>query len=296
MTFYLPVWASRPTDIAVMAKILEKYVPKGSRGLKVIGSAEDFTTQEGLETVRENMKPYVDSFKIAIHGFSGLAVYTEGLADLTKEAGKNLLDTYIKLGETLNAAYIHLHAAAGYNGNSPCLFYTNLDEAKELVRRTLIGGQNSTHIPIGIENLPTPSAGDFDTDPHTVWRDYVESVEDCLDVVRNTNLKVTFDTCHYACGIEEIDLVAGARALGEHLNFLHISDVGGFWDPYESLWTEGLVPGEGRIGDEQFEKFFDYIREEHSDISICIEVSNKDKTNPKQTIDSLVKVRNWLER
>lgn len=125
----------------------------------------------------------------------------------------------------------------------------------------------------------------------------MDSVEDCLKIVRNTYLEITFDTCHYAAGLSperdgKIDLVAPAKAIGDYLGFLHISDVSGHWGN-GGVWKEGIIPGDGRIGKTAFKKFFQHIREAHPNIGICVEVANADFSNPRESEEAIKRVIRW---
>jgi sugar phosphate isomerase/epimerase len=294
----VPTRACKRDDVETMLRVLERTV-KGSGhefGLEIVGRAGDFQSEEGREATKKNIRELASGAYLVVHGFSGLAVYEEGSADMRTETGKQLLDTYVKLGADIGASYVHVHSGAGYRGVD---LKPEVKKAELLkVRRTLeSAGYNPRYKGlIGIENLPNPSMGDVDTYPCTVWRDCVDSLEDCLTIVKGTMMMVTFDTCHYACDREgeNIDLIESFKLLGAHAHHLHISDVTGRWIPYQSVWTEGVIPGEGRIGEEQFKRFFSYIRDNNPSIGLCVEVANKDFTKPVETEVAVRKVLDWL--
>lgn len=303
-TILLPTMAAFKGDIETMFSLLEKTVPQQYKiGLEIIGKPSHFIgeyAEENLNKIKNNLEEIAKGAQIVVHGFSGLDIYETGSADMRTEQGRALLKTYLKLAQDIGAGYVHVHSAAGYRGESN---ERAKQKAKEQIRKNMLGIIRETRVTlnVGIENLPCPSMGDVETDPEKIWKDHVESLEDCLSVVQGTDLKVTLDTCHYACGIKEpkINLVKAAKQLDAYLNYLHISDVNGYWIPKMpgregSAWIEGVIPGNGRIGEEAFAEFFKYIRENKPDIGICIEVSNKDFKNPEESRDSITKVISWL--
>ncbi len=314
----LPVMAAFKDDVETMFSLLERTVGnKHEIGVELIGKHEHFhgpEKEEFLERIVENINSIAEGSYIVVHGFSGLPVYREGIADMRTDVGKELLSTYLLLGEKVKAPYIHVHTAAGYRGEekSPEEKEKAAIEIQQNLMRTYMGhgdtvrrcnAQYNHEMMVGIENLPTPSTGDLVLSPNDVFRDYVETLEECCKVVKSTTFKITLDTCHYAADKEgEINLRDAITEIDEHtemlsdryLAYLHISDVSGFWKPNQELWTEGVIPGEGRIGDKAFKEFFDYVKINFPDIGICIEVANKDFKNPRESEESIKKVLSWL--
>lgn len=295
---YVPTFAAFREDVESKLSLLEdevvkKYPGEFDIGLEIGGLAKHFTNQESLDKIVDNIQSVASGVKIVVHGFAGLAVYTEGIADMSDNVGKRLLETYIYLGKKLKSSYVHVHGSAGFQGiKEP----ENKPERLKRIRENLLYGLSiSEGIPIGIENLPTPSACDFDDNPNTVWSDCVEQPEDVLSVVQGTPLKFTFDTAHY--GINRggyVDLTRPAKMLKDHLYHLHVVDCLHYWFPNISKAIDGPVPGDGRMGRESFENFFGYIKENHPDLGICIEVRNIDEKNPEQTREGIRRVCRWL--
>lgn len=288
--------AAKSKDVELMLNLLEKTVPKKyESGLEIIGKADHFKNPEEIAKIVENITGLAKGAYLSVHGFSGLEVYESGLADMREEkSGGKLLDTYLDIADKIGANYIHIHSGAGYKGINKAL----KDKKEELnkIRNILLSRASKSKVPIGIENLPSPSMGDVEKDHDQIWCDGVESIDDCLEIVEGTNLKVTFDTCHYASDKEgEIDLVAPLQKLGAYAVYLHISDMQGRWVPHQSVWTEGVIPGQGRIGEEQFKKFFQYIKENCPDVGLCIEVANPDFKNPVETEIAVKQILKWLQ-
>ncbi len=299
-TIYVPTFAFWKPDIETRLKLLEdeifnkeEYKGKFDIGLEIGGLAKHFASQEPIDQIYENIQSIASGVKTVVHGFAGLEVYTAGIADMSDDVGKKLLERYIDLGKRLNSSYVHVHGSAGFQGiKEPA----NKPERLQRIRNNLLYGLSiSDGIPIGIENLPSPSACDFDDNPEKVWSDCVEQPEDVLSVIQNTPLKFTFDTAHY--GINRggyVDLTKPVKMLKDNLYHLHVVDCLHYWIPNISKAIDGPVPGEGRMGRETFENFFEYIRESHPDLGVCIEVRNIYEKNPEQTREGVRRVLRWL--
>lgn len=299
-TIYVPTFAAWRGDVESRLKLLEdevlnneNYKGKFNIGLEIGGLPKHFTQPEHLEAIVNNIKSVAGEVKTIVHGFAGLAVYTEGIADMSDEVGKKLINIYIDLGKKLNSSYVHVHGSAGFQGiKDP----ENKIQRLQKIRENLLYGLSiSEGIPIGIENLPTPSACDFDSNPETVWSDCVQQPEDVLAVIQGTQLKFTFDTAHY--GINRngyIDLTEPVKKLKDHLYHLHVVDCCGYWESNVSQAYDGSIPGDGRIGPDSFKQFFTYIRENHPNLGVCIEVRNLDEKNPEQTREGIKRVCKWL--
>ncbi len=297
-TIYVPTFAAIRGDVETIFGLLEKEVLKKHRGqfdigLEIGGLSEHFTNPEYLENIVENIKSVASGVKTTVHGFSGLEIYTKDLADMSKGVGKNLLKTYIKLAKKLGSNYVHVHGAVGYQGiKEP----KDKEQVLMQIRKNLLFGLNSAeNIKIGIENLPKPSGCDFETNPKKVWSDYVEEIQDCLQIVKGTDLKITFDTAHYSINkTKGADLISPAQILKNHLYHIHLGDSKGDWGANKSKAFDGLIPGDGKIGENSFAEFFKYIRKHHSNVGICVEVRNKDYKNPVETKESIRRLVKWL--
>ena len=294
-TIYLPTFAAKKEDVQrqlaiLQEEVLQKHPSTFDIGLEIGGLPKHFQQGEHLEAIVDNTKSVAAGVKTIVHGFAGLAVYTEGISDMSNdEVGPKLLKTYIDLAKKLGSNYVHVHGSAGFQGIKPL---ADKFDRLEKIRRNLINGMiNSEGIPIGLENLPVPSCCDFYTDPKEVWSDCAQQPEDVQTVIQGTPLKFTFDTAHY--GINKpgsIDLVKPVEGLKEHLYHLHVVDCTGFWKANVSKAYDGSIPGDGRIGPDSFQKFFHYIRENHPNLGMCIEVKN----DPYYFREGIRRVIKWL--
>lgn len=293
----LPTTAAYKDDFERMLGLLERTVDKEYEiGLEIKGKPEHFQEERYLDQIKENIISVAKGVYLVIHGFSGIEVYESGIGDMRSDEGRKYLEVLLRLGEDTGADYVHVHGGAGYRGAE--LSSQEKREGLDNIRENILSCKNDLDIkyPLGIENLPNPSMGDYPFGSEDIWRDCVDSIDDCLYIVEGTELKVTFDTCHYAANkIGKIDLVEPAEKLREHLYHVHINDVYGYWVPSKSVWREGVIPGDGNIGEESFRGFLTYIRGNHPDISICLEVYNADYKNPVESEESIKRVLDWLK-
>lgn len=317
-TIYVPTFPAFRKDVETMLSVLEKEVDGFGIGLEIGGRPDHFSSQEGLDKIVENMKRVAGGIPTVVHGFSGLEVYEidgkkSDIADMSKPTGLNLLKTYIDLAKQLGSHYVHVHGAAGWQRKEVGEGFKGLSEvvsaqteARKRIRANLLEGLKYAgkriKTDIGIENLPDPSACDFSTDDRGVWRDYVQHVSDCIEIVKGTDLKITFDIAHHGINkdgyVDLVDASFGTFAPAsevDHLYHLHVGDCSGYWKPGVSKAYDGVIPGEGRIGKDSFARFFKYIRETHPDIGICLEVHNKSFDDPQETRESIKRVCNWLK-
>ena len=293
----LPTMAAYMGDVKTQLGLLEKTVRgKYEIGLEIVGKPEHFQEERHLRKIRDNIRSVAKGAYVVIHGFSGLQVYESGLSDMRTSKGRKLLETYLKLGRAVDASYVHVHGGAGYKGRTLTLHEKRVELNK--VRENLLYCKRklSTEFQLGVETLPSPSMGDVEMDPKKVWHDHCESLVDCLAIVDGTELKVTFDTCHYGADKgEKINLIEPIEMLGGHFGLLHANDISGYWVPYKSTWKEGVVPGDGRIGRSSFRKMFAYIKRKHPHVGISIEAYNADYKNPIESKESIIRVLKWLE-
>ncbi len=291
----LPTMAAYKEDLEIMLNLLERTVKgKHDIGLEIKGKPEHFLEQRYLDSIRENMAGVPQEVYRVVHGFSGIEVYESGIGDLSNDKGRAHLETLVRLGKDVGAYYINVHGGAGYQGKP---LHVKRIERLLSIRRNMLECMEAlvAGCELGIELLPSPSMGDMEKDPEKVLHDCAESAIDCLYVAAR-NIKITLDTAHYAANRKgEIGLVGIAHyALGKKLGHIHANDVSGFWVPGESVWTEGVIPGDGNIGKKSFGRFFEYIIQAHPHIGINVEVHNTDFNNPAESEKSIKRVMNWL--
>lgn len=293
-TIYLPTFAFFRKDVETMFGILEKDVPNKyiGIGLEIYGKREHFQ-EEGLGKIVRNIGSVAGGVKTIVHGIIG-DIYPGGIADMSRKAGRELLMAYINLAKRLGSEYVHTHGGAGYRGIE---VPADKQEVLEKIRNNFFMClEKADGIPVGIENAPIPSGGDIDENSKTVWSDYVEGIEDCMQIVRDTPLKITFDTAHYGSSNGgNVNLVLPVIAIEKQLGHIHLGDYDAQWVPNVSKFSEGIIPGDGKIGNDSFQCFFKYIKRKHPEIGVGIEVHNKDYSNPLETKECLRRVCSWLK-
>jgi len=298
VTILMPTMAAFRGDIETAIGVLENNAGEHQIGLEIIGLKNHFTDPKNVDKIITNINEVAGGGYVSVHGIIGAGIYEERFGDMRLEKkGGRLLDTYMKVAKKTGAQYVHVHGAAGYKGvqNRP----EDISEQHKKIRETLLSHLGTGEIPLGIENLPSPSAGDYKGPPGEVWCDCVETVEDCMKVVRGTSLEIAFDTCHYAAGRdeEETNLVSPVTKLRKRVNHFHISDVKGYWKPEDekAVWKEGVIPGEGRIGEENFRALMQYLRDKNPSARLCVEVENKNLKTLDEGKETIKRVVRWLE-
>jgi len=316
-TIMVPVMAAFERDLLTNLKLLEEIVkPAGHEiGLGVIGKPSHFLEQEQRAKMIGNLNKYAKGLKIASHQWSGNVIYDPSpgnlaFSDLRTERGRKVINCGVDFAvEAINTGivpenqevYVHTHGGDIYFGKR--MPENELQYDRALIRQNLVDASNrNPRVIIGLENLPHfPNSDDPEliNFPEKIGRSVFECLGDYKEAVEGTKLKLTFDTAHYGYEFpigDKIDLVSAIDIFGEHLRHVHISDAKGYWAPYVSIAGDGLVPGQGKIGEEEFIRFFRHLRNNYdlSKVSIEAEVQDADYQNPKNRRETLKRIVKWL--
>ncbi len=314
-TIMVPVMAAFEDDLKTNLRLLEEVVAqKGHEiGLEVIGKPKHFLEQERREKMVDNLRRYAQGLRIVSHQWSGNVIYdpspdNPAFSDLTTERGRNVLECGVGFAQEVIGAgivpddqevYVHTHGGELYFGE---VSEEELEEGRTLIRQNLLqmAGRNP-RIRIGLENLPEyPNSDDPELieSPEKVGRTVFETLQHYRDAVEGTDLRLTFDAAHFAYDLPEgkVDLCSAIDVFGHYLRHIHISDARGLWLPGESVAGDGYVPGEGKIGREEFERFFRHLKDNYDleQIGIEAEVKDDNYTNPPNRRETLTRIVNWL--
>ena len=316
-TIMVPTMAYFEDDLKTNLNLLEKIVqPKGHEiGLEIIGKPNHFLEKEGREKMVDNLKKHTAGLRIASHQWSGNVIYDpspDNLAwsDLRTERGRNVLECGIAFAQEAintglisegNGVYVHTHGGELYFGER--IPEEDLKKQRDLIKQSLlIASEKNPRIKIGLESIPAfPNSDEpgLIKTPEKVGRTVFETLGDYKDTVEGTNLKLTFDTAHYSYDLKEgeIDLCSAIDVFKDYLKHIHISDARGHWVPYKSVAGDGYIPGEGKIGSEEFERFFKHLKENYdlSKVSIEAEVKDTDYANPLNREETLKRIVGWLD-
>jgi sugar phosphate isomerase/epimerase len=252
---------------------------------------------------------------IVSHQWSGNVIYDTSpdnlaFSDLTTERGRKAINAGAKFAaEAIEAGlipenqevYVHTHGGELYFGGR--MSETDLKHNQDLIIQSLLNAsERHSRIRIGLENLPLfPNSDDPDLihKPEKVGRTVFEELSDYRRAVEDTPIRLTFDTAHYAYDAPigaKVDIVSAVDVFGDYLRHLHISDARGFWEPGKSVARDGYIPGEGKIGIEEFKRFFTHIKENYdlTKVTLEAEVQDEDYSNPINREETLKRMVNWL--
>lgn len=152
---------------------------------------------------------------------------------------------------------------------------------------------------ICVENVPHCLAVDRVVDPEEAIYElcFVEP-EDFLEIANpNKNIFATIDVCHLAQVYDSSQLLNQIQKLGRGLGHIHLSDLGGIWQPFINLVKENVIPGNGRIGEKAFKELLCYFLEysEKQDLGIVLEINDKDSIRFEESKESFGKITDWLK-
>jgi len=313
----VPVMAAFERDLQTNLRLLEEIVlAKGHEaGFEVIGKPEHFLEQEGRERMVDNLKKHAQGMKIASHQWSGNIIYdsspdNRAWSDLRTGRGAKVLRYGVEFAkEAIKAGlvsedeeiYVHAHGGELYFGER--MSKEKLEKDRELIKQNLLKvSREHLRIKIGLENLPVfPNSDNPDliNCPEKVGKTVFETLEDYVAVVNGTNLMLTFDAAHFAYDLEKgrIDLVSAVDVFGGYLRHVHVSDAKGVWVPHESVAGDGYVPGEGKIGSDEFARFFRHLKDNYdlSKINVEAEVQDSDYSNLVNREETLRRIVKWLD-
>lgn len=311
----VPVMAAFEKDLTTNLRLLEEIVqPAGHEiGLEVIGKPSHFFEPEQRARMIENLKKYAAGLRIVSHQWSGNIVYDTSpsnlaFSELRTRRGRKAIECGISFAEEAIAAgiipegqkvYVHTHGDINPQNSSE----DRLEYHRHMVIKSLTEmSKKHPGVVIGLENLPVyPNSDDPELlkTPEKVGVCDFECLEDYMMEIIGTDLRLTFDTAHYAYDFKpdfKIDLVEAVDVFGEYLRHIHVNDARGYWIPGKSVNSDGYVPGEGKIGREEFERFFRHLKDRYdlSTVSVEAEIQDTDYSNPQNRKEALRRISEWL--
>ncbi len=152
---------------------------------------------------------------------------------------------------------------------------------------------------IAIENTPFCLVPPGCLDPRAIGFDLCfVSLADLAQVTDPArNIVATVDTCHLAQVYDSSQLLTEIDQIRHLVGHIHFSDVQRIWLPFTSSVTEGVCPGDGRIGAAVSRQLLGYflLLSSDRDLSLVIETHDEDYINPLNTEKSVKRVLKWLQ-
>lgn len=303
----LPCDASDDKQLKAKTQLLKQYQKKGfSIGLEILLEMDYLFNRDILERIITNVEGLPKSMVLSVHGPIELKKGSHRNFFQSEEGFSNLIKT-VQFALLINAESINIHAHR-------FLSYEALKKAREdqkipaLKRESILKvkadlirlRERVSFLPkIYVENVPYCLTVDNILNPEEALYElcFVDP-QDFLKIIDpDKNIFATIDVDHLAQVYDSSQLLSKIQKIGRGLGQIHFSDVGTLWQPFISLVEEGLIPGDGRIGERIFREllgyFIDYSRTQ--ELNIVIEVHDRDYTELKESKIALRKVARWLK-
>jgi len=301
----LPCLASDRKQLEAKIDLLKEYVgSKYPTGVEIglrMGDLDDPTV---FSTIRDNLSILPSDMVVTIHGAIN---YKKGFKDnffQSQKGFENLLKT-LRFAREINIELVNIHASAfvsckrlrilkrdgdinDYRRKALAKVKLDLHKLRELLGLSPI---------ICIENVPSALTVDRIVDPEqAIYELIFVDLLDFLKVINpEKNIFATVDIDHLAQVYDSSQLLSKIQSLGRGLGHVHLSDLRN-WQPFISTIEEGLIPGEGRIGERVFKELLEYFVTfaEKQDLGIVLEIEEEDFTKPKNSRVGLKRVVQWL--
>ncbi|MCK4454161.1 sugar phosphate isomerase/epimerase [Candidatus Parcubacteria bacterium] len=275
-------------------------------GLEIRIEMDDIYNPLVLEKTKANLEKLQEPIFLSLHGPFELKESSKRNFFSSKQGFKNLAKT-VEFAEEIEADLINIHAH----------LFVSYDELRKMeqsdklesfnkasiqrVKRDLqkLRQTTSPEIKICVENMPYCLTADTVLDPQEIIYElcFVDP-EDFLQIVEpENNIFATIDVCHLAQVYDSSQLLSRIKKLGRGLGHIHLSDLGNIWQPFISLAEEGVIPGDGRIGESVYKKILAYLLEfsEKQDLGIVLEIDDKDFIKLEESKKSFERVMGWLK-
>jgi len=275
-------------------------------GLEIRTEMDDIYNPLILEKTKVNLEKLQESVFLSLHGPFELKRGSKRNFFSSEEGFENLVKT-IKFAEEIEADLINIHAHlfVSYDELRKMEQNNKIESFKRVsiqkVKRDLqkLRQTISPEIKICVENMPYCLTSDTVLDPQEIIYElcFVDP-EDFLQIVEpENNIFTTIDVCHLAQVYDSSRLFYQIQRLGRGLGHIHLSDLGNIWQPFIGLAKEGVIPGNGRIGERVFKEILGYLLEfsEKQDLGIVLEIDDKDFIKLEESKKSFKRVMGWLK-
>ncbi|OGC47104.1 MAG: hypothetical protein A3A94_03610 [Candidatus Portnoybacteria bacterium RIFCSPLOWO2_01_FULL_43_11] len=288
-----PCRAVKREDVRVRLNLLQEIKGKYPIGFEIVGPIDDFFYER--ELIISNIKEIKRELDfLIIHSPVERENYFSGNTNLSTEKGMETLKSVYGLARMIGAEQVIVHAEV--------LSFTPLiserqkkkENLKENLKRLVI----RPAVKLSLENMPYPLMGDvMYSYEDMVWDPFFADPFELYEFVSEIGIFMTFDTCHWGTLGFPVSLKTIVNKFKEKISHFHISDCWGHWIPGTSVFKEGLVPGDGFLGEEQFRELFSFFKNDSwntMNYTINLEVNDSDFKNPKESRESIRRILSWL--
>lgn len=268
-------------------------------GLQVVGPIADFANPTNRKLMIRNLAAAKE------HGISNIVIHAplqredhySKSTNLSEPEGLETLKTVFYLANESEADVVTVHTevfCTHYQMRS--LTDKKRQHLKEAIAKNLKKLEKGKVI-LAIENMGYPLMGDtIICSKDMVYDPFFVDPLELYGFAQDNDIRITFDVCHWATLCLPIPLRDIFRRIEDRVAHLHLSDAYGRWISGASLFKEGLVPGEGNLGEDNFRQLLSYLQECKRPNLITFEIKDKNHRNPKELERGLIKVLSWLNK
>ncbi len=306
-----PCRPCKKEQLEASLSLLEAYV--GDRypvGIEIVGPWNDFFDPKIIKEIKRSLQDLPSSFFLSLHApFEGKISSKRNFFN-SKQGFCNLLSV-MRLADELGVDLVNLHSSMLLSYASLSKIGSKKKNGMEIYRKKatdkVLAGLTDVRFLLGkacgqkicVENVPYAWGGNSILDSkRMIYEACFVEPEDFLQIINpKANIFATIDVCHLAMVYDSSQLLAEIKKLGKGLGHIHLSDLGGVWQPFISLAKEGAVLGEGRIGEKVFKEllcyFLEYAKEQ--DLSLLLEINDKEFVKRENLRKSFRILMEWLK-
>jgi len=303
----LPCPGSDREQLEAKIDLLEECVgSKYPKGLEIGLEMEDLDNLKVLSDIENNLSILPNHMTTSLHGPIKLERGFQDNFFQSQQGFESLVKT-IQFARDIKAEPVNIHAHSYVSYQK--LKILKRDGGIEAYRRKAIANVKlglhrlkelfSPSPKICIENVPWCLTVDRVDDPQEALYELIcVELSDFLEIVNPAqNIFATVDIDHLAQWRDSSQLLDDIKKLGRGLGHVHFSDVGDIWQPFISRVKEGIIPGDGRIGERVSKELLEYFVTfaERQELGIVLEVEEEDFSTPKNSRESLERTMKWLK-
>lgn len=256
-----PCRAAKSSDVETRVALLKSVKKENYQlGLEVVGPLSDFqkSAEEIVRNVAEARRQGIE--QIVIHLPVTRDNYVEAPTNLSRPESVEILNSVFDIAKRVRAILVNVHLETFVIGDQMDQF-TDSDrkQLQEAVSENL-GRIKRGSVKLALENMPWPLMGDaYFTKKDMIFEPLSVDPEELAKFAERSAAGLTFDTCHWGTLALPMPLTAAVRRVEHNLSHLHLSDVLGRWIDGSSRYIEGIIPGDGNLGEENFRQLIRYL-------------------------------------
>ncbi len=296
----VPTMGKSPKDVGVVGELLIKTVgPEYNKFVEVIGLKDHFLNKITRHEIIKNVNSLGQEFRRTLHVLTPPPDYTSGEMDISTKKGRYFINCCMEVAKGINADIFSFHPCCHYIGKSPSPI--NILYKLEEIKRNCAWAVRKWK-KIALEVITDEVFVDYYCEKEEdIVHDFAESLINYLFILQGVKgLNSIFDVGHIAAAevIKEggiIDLITPLKILGKKVKEIHFNDISCRVEKDKKVLVEGLIPGQGMIGEQGLIEFCSYVKKHLKGIFFCVEVAVKDHDKPDEVKKSLIATQSLLE-